>query len=163
MGVAGGLGGVVVCVLGQDWLAPFLDQTDDPEDQDDGSGGYQDRAEDGLDVVDVRGGQDRDPQDGAAEQDEQEALGHPVHSSTCPARRLTTMARVKVSGTKRIAKARPKVPICSAISLRSTIGPITRNASFAVGENAVSDATTNASASEQIDRSTASSASTITD
>src|SRR6185503_18905361 len=61
------------------------------------------------------------------------------------------------------ANRRPKTPACIANSFRSIIGPTTRNASRAVSENCDSDAATNASASEQIDNSTASAAMPSTD
>jgi dienelactone hydrolase len=75
----------------------------------------------------------------------------------------TPTATTNVVGANRSANPRPNVPTCMAISLRSTIGPTTRNASRAVSENCDSDAATNASASEQIDSTTASTASASTD
>lgn len=64
---------------------------------------------------------------------------------------------------KRTAKARPKVPVCSAISFRSTIGPTTMNVSRATGEKPDSEAATKASASEHTASSTASAARNSTD
>ena len=72
-------------------------------------------------------------------------------------------ATTNVAGANRTANLDPNVPACIAKSFRSTIGPTTRNASRAVSENWLSDAATNASASEQMDSITASRASASTE
>src|SRR4030095_14561365 len=93
----------------------------------------------------------------------QDGLGIPPHSSTHPTAIEISIATTNVAGANRVANRGPNDPICIANSLRSTIGPTTRKARRAVRENCVSEAATNASASEQIDRITASSASAITE
>ena len=70
-------------------------------------------------------------------------------------------ATTNVAGANRTANLDPNEPACIANSFRSTIGPTTRNASRAVSENWLSDAATNASASEQMDSITASRASAM--
>lgn len=74
-------------------------------------------------------------------------------------RLLMMTATTKVAGANRQAKARPKMPTCIDMSFRSIMGPTTRKASRAVSENDVKLAATNASASEQMESTTASSAS----
>src|SRR5437763_10976424 len=103
------------------------------------------------------------PQHGRADEQQQDALSRPVHSSTAPTATAPSTATANVAGANRSANRRPKVPACMANSFRSIIGPTTMNASFAVSENCDSEAATNASASEQIDRITARTASTSTD
>lgn len=76
---------------------------------------------------------------------------------------MTATATTVVAAEKRAAKARPNVPACNAISLRSTMDPTTMNASRAVGEKPVSDDATNASASEHTARVIASAARNSTD
>src|SRR5918992_1143885 len=99
------------------------------------AGADQQQPEPGVDVIEVLVGDQRDPQRGAAEQYEEQVLRGPGHSSHHPTSPLTATATAKVRGANRIANRRPNTPACSAINLMSTIGPTTRNASLAVGEN----------------------------
>src|SRR5690606_38771132 len=115
----------------------------------------------GLDVVEVVAG-DRQAEQAAAEEEQDHRLRVAPHSSTAPAATAAASAATSAAGANRTAKERPKVAACMAASLTSTNGPTTMNASFAVGENWVSEAATNASASEHIDTRTASRASAST-
>ena len=117
----------------------------------------------GLDVAQVEVGEARVQQDRAAEQEQDEPWVSRFTAAPPRPATDTTTASTNVAGANRSAKPRPNVPACIANSFRSTIGPTTRNASLAVSENCVSDAATNASASEQIDSSTASTARARTD
>src|SRR6185436_15139145 len=97
-------------------------------------------------------------QDRAPEQQQDHRLSQPAHSRTAPVAAPTRMAAANVVGANRSMKRRPKTPVCMAISLRSTIGPTTRNTRRDVSENCDSEAATKASASLQMDSSTASTA-----
>ena len=120
----------------------------------DGACREQQRLQPGLDVAQVEVG-GSGVQERPAEQDQHDGLGLPAHSRTAPTRTAARMASAKVAGANRTANPRPNVAVCMANSFRSIIGPTTRNANRAVRENWVRDAATNASASEQIDSSTA--------
>ena len=65
---------------------------------------------------------------------------------------------MNVAGANRVTNLRPNVPPCKATSFRSTIGPTTRNTNLDVIGNCEKLAATNASASEQMHNTTASTA-----
>ena len=140
-------------------LAYRVQQAEQAQRGDDDAGRDERPAQEVLDVVEVRAveadpdavrcraGAGRRPALLASQQHPPDEHRHADREHE--GRRARTAARSR----------RPKVPACSAISFRSTIGPTTRNASRAVSENWVRLAATNASASEQIASITASSAS----
>src|SRR5689334_10035941 len=148
---------VVVVVFRRSAAPKFVPERGDRGQDQQDAGGDQERAQTLLDVAQVEIGQ-AGPQHRPADQQQDHRLSLAIHSTTNPTPVATRIARTNVAGAKRTAKRRPKTPACIAKSLRSIIGPTVRNTSRAVSENWVSEAATNASASEQIDSSTASTA-----
>src|SRR6266536_3411941 len=141
--------------------AQLVPQRHDRGDDQHQAGRDEKRAQPLLDVAQVHVG-DADPQHRAADQQQDDRLSLPVHNRITPTIVPTRIASTKVAGANRVAKRRPNMPVCIANSLRSIIGPTTRNTSRAVSENSLSEAATNASASEQMDSTTARTASART-
>ena len=156
---------VVVVVL-HSGPRPDLRVQGDPRDRDqDDAGGEQQRQLAGLDVAHVRPGQ-ADLQQRAADEEQQDRLASRPRASQQhrPDRHRDADRRHERGRREPDREPRTRTtPTCIANSFRSTIGPTTRKASRAVSENWLSDAATNASASEQIDSTTASRARASTD
>ena len=88
-----------------------------------------------LDVIQIDIGQ-RDPQYRPTDKDQNDRLHITSHFNNAdPTITLTSTATTKVAGEKRQANLRPKNPVCSEMSLISTMGPTTRNAKRAMSEN----------------------------
>src|SRR5205823_1760345 len=117
-------------------------------------GGHQQRPHSRLHVTRIVAGE-CELEQGTPDKGEDQRVQFPPHSSTAPTATAASTATTNVAGANRTANRRPNAPACIANSFASTIGPTTRNARRAVQENCVSDAATNASASEQMDSTTA--------